>query len=71
MNNMISIIIVPINNVLLISTSLSHGNNRAAYNSEVLRQRGATNKFSSFVLLSATYRADRTQMSNRIYFQLL
>lgn len=32
---------------------------------------GATNKSSSAVPLSATYQADRTQMSNRIFFHLL
>jgi len=36
----------------------------------VLRQQGVTNKSSSAVLLSATYPADRTRLSNRIYFQL-
>ena len=37
----------------------------------VLRQQGATNKSSSAVLLSATYPADRTQMSSRICSHLL
>ena len=37
----------------------------------VLRQQGVTNISSSAVLLSATYPADGTQMSSRIYFQLL
>ena len=32
---------------------------------------GATNKPSSAVLLSTTFPADRTQMNNRICFQLL
>jgi hypothetical protein len=36
-----------------------------------LRQQGATNKSSSPLLLSTTYPADRTQMNDRIYFQLL
>ena len=41
------------------------------HNSEVLRQRGVTNKTSSSVILSAAYPADGTPMSCRIYSQLL
>jgi hypothetical protein len=51
------------------TTSLTQKNGYTQHS--VLRQQGARNKPSSAVLLSATYPADRTQMSSRIYFHLL
>ncbi len=48
-----------------------HKSSFAGHTHGYLQKLGATNKSSLAVLLSTTYPADQTQMSKRIYFQLL